>query len=181
MNPNALRGLAALCLLALAPCARAVVHQFTFTQGGYEFGAHVEGTIYLRDDNNDGFVSSGPGMPYGEAIGGVMRLVGHPIYPWLAVAFYGGWFDLQTLNFMVHGDNFYTDDEPSRLLDGFMTPTQGGFSNIRAYGVIYSNEPIVLMRVTDAGATAAMLGGALLLLVVGRMRVHGTTNVPTLS
>lgn len=177
MTLNAFRGLAALCLLALAPCARAVVHQFTFTQGGYEFGAHVEGTIYLRDDNNDGFVSSGPGAMSGETIGGYMRLIGHPIYSGLAVGFYGGRFNLQTLDFMVYGDNPYTPDEPTRLLDGFMTPTRGGFSNIRDYGPIYSNEPIVLQRVPDGGATFAMLGAALLLLFVGGRRFLGRMSV----
>lgn len=172
-----LRGLAALCLLAFAPCAQAVVHHFTFTQSGYPRGAYVTGSLFLNDANGDGVISDDGFL--GDSLGGHMRLIGHPIHPDLTVPFYAGFFNLQTLDFGVHGDAPSYPDF-NRLIGAFLTPSRGGFSNLRDSSPIYSDDRVMLQRVPDDGITFVMFATALLLLV-GGMYGHGRTRVPTLS
>ncbi len=162
--PNALRALAALCLLSLAPCARAITnHYFTFTQGGYEFGARVEGSLYLRDENDDGMILDDG--PLGDSLGGHMTLIGHPTYEWLFVSFYAGWSDIRGLGFSVRGDSPWCV-APQILIRGYLTPSSSSFSGLPGGVELSSNERVIMQRVPDN----LPLGYILLLLVA--MVVH---------
>jgi hypothetical protein len=170
--------LAAIALMAVAPCAQALSHHFTFTQAGYELGAHVEGSLYLQDFNNDGMISDDG--PLGDSLGGHMQLIGHPAFPNLLVTLYGGSFDLKTWAFNVHGDS-PAPWNPSLLIDGFLTNFGGGFSDLPAptYS-LSSSAPVILQRVPDElpGATALLATLVLAGWFHSRRRDHhGMTSV----
>lgn len=159
MKNASLRGLAVLALLVLAPCARAISYQYTFTQAGYPEGAYVAGSLYVNDLNGDGVVVEDG--PYGDSIGGHMRLIGHPVYNGLTVGFFTGSFNLFTLSFNASGDSVEYFGGRMYMVDGFIDNGRGGFADLPGGSQITSSSPVVLQRVPDAlpvtGALMAML------------------------